>query len=717
MIAQSCKKKLPGILSKILNMKESGSGGNAASNTSETSRELDGGPSRIFSSKDSKISGQDTLNNSLMEPKVGMLFNSEEQVFDFYNLYAKRKGFSVRKGHLSRRKDGSIRDRHYLCSNEGTRQEHRTHITKKPRAIERTNCLARIELKVTRDNIWTISKYIDEHNHPLASPNKIHMLRSHRAKFPPHRAFISESDYIGIKPAQTSGAEAENVHGGDSSVFLYKNHSYYLLQSNRTRDLEKGDPQFLLDFLKAKQSEDPTFSYAVQLDEKDRPTNFFWTDARSVFDYGCFGDSVLFDTTYRASTYDIPFAPFIGINHHKQIVIFGAALLLDETIESFTWLFKTFMAAMSGKQPRTILTDQCTAMSKAISTLMPETYNQLCLWHILENAPKVIPHIFGRDPSFEKDFENCLFEYFSDIDFFKAWENLMSKYSLMNVSWLEDLYAAREKWSLLYCKNSFCATMASKEWRETMDNNFKMLFYRKLPPSKFMVQYHRALYQLREKEFAEDHDSGLSRSALLADVPTLVEAAESYTKAIYKDFEEEYKSQLACLCEPVGIEGNIYTFRVSIPQKRSLGLVEFDSSNVSVTCSCKKFESMGILCMHALKVLNYNNILHLPARYVMKRWTRRAKDGVYSEQRVDDGGQDDAFDLHYSRVVRKAIAVAVKSAFSKEALELVEHRLDRCMAETENTLPNALPDKQLEDAMIAHNLQQNAVAEANNLLF
>lgn len=700
-------------------MKESISGGNSVSIASDPSRELDGGAGK-FVSKEEKLTGgslaQEGVNNSQLVPEVGMIFNSEEQAYDFYNSYAKGKGFSVRKGHLSRRKDGSIRDRHYLCSNEGARQEHRTHITKKPRAIERTNCLARIELKVTRDNGWTISKFIDDHNHPLATPNKIHMLRSHRAKFPPHRAFISESDYVGIKPAQTCGSQVENTRcAEESAVFLYKNQSYYLLQSNRSRDLEKGDPQFILDFLKAKQSEDPTFCYAVQLDEKDRPTNFFWTDGRSIFDYSCFGDSVLFDTTYRPSNYDIPFAPFIGINHHKQIVIFGAALILDETIESFYWLIKTFLEAMSGKQPKTILTDQCASMSKAIAMSMPETYHQFCLWHILENAPKIIPHIFSRDPSFQRDFENCLCEGFSEVDFCKSWENLISKYSLTKDPWLEDLYASREKWSLVYCKNSFCATMTTKEWRDTMDNSFKMLFYRKLPPSKFMVQYHRALNQLREKEFHEDLESKVCKSALLADIPTLLEAAESYTRAIYKDFEEEYKSQLACLCEPIGIEGNVYTFRVSIPQKRSFGLVEFDSSNVSVACSCKKFETMGILCMHALKVLNYNNILHLPTRYVLKRWTKHAKDGAATDGRLiaDD---EAVLDLHYSQVVRKAIAVVVKSAFSKEALELVERRLDRCMEETENTMPNAQPDKQLEDVIIVHNLQQNAV-EANNLLF
>ena len=48
-------------------------------------------------------------------------------------------------------------------------------------------------------------------------------------------------------------------------------------------------------------------------------------------------------------------------------MIFGVALLYGETSESFEWLFKTFLYAMSGKRPTTIFTDQDPAMAKAIS--------------------------------------------------------------------------------------------------------------------------------------------------------------------------------------------------------------------------------------------------------------------------------------------------------------------------------------------------------------
>jgi zinc finger SWIM domain-containing protein 3 len=90
--------------------------------------------------------------------------------------------------------------------------------------------------------------------------------------------------------------------------------------------------------LKRKQSEDPTFFYAMQIDKEDgRIANFFWADCQSIMDYACFGDAVSFGNTFQTNMFEMPFAPFIGTNHHKQTIIFGAALLFNETVESFVW--------------------------------------------------------------------------------------------------------------------------------------------------------------------------------------------------------------------------------------------------------------------------------------------------------------------------------------------------------------------------------------------
>jgi FAR1 DNA-binding domain/MULE transposase domain len=277
---------------------------------------------------------------SKLEPEVGMVFCSEHQAYQFYNKYAHSKGFSVRKGHLGRRKDGTIWNRYFLCSNQGARQKHCTHVTRKPRDAVRTNCMARIEFKVTPDNTWVVSKVIYEHNHPLVRPHKAHLLRSHRRAQDTLEVLLEEAQ------------DFENI------VFALKDQTGSL-HTNRMRELEKGNVQFLLDFLNAKKLEDPCFFYSVQLDDREQPANFFWADSRSILDYSYFGDVLLFDTAYRCDDKnELSIAVFLGINHHKQVVVFGTALLLDETTESFVWLFKTFLEAMSGKQPKTIFTDE-----------------------------------------------------------------------------------------------------------------------------------------------------------------------------------------------------------------------------------------------------------------------------------------------------------------------------------------------------------------------
>lgn len=130
--------------------------------------------------------------------------------------------------------------------------------------------------------------------------------------------------------------------------------------------------------MKHKQIEDPLLIYSVRVDNEDKMTNFFWVDGMSVVDYSYFDDVVCFDSTYQTNRYSRPFAPFVGVNQHRQTVLFSAGLLLNENIELFIWPFKTFLHTMSGQAPKTILTDQSAAMAKTISLVIPQTQHRLC---------------------------------------------------------------------------------------------------------------------------------------------------------------------------------------------------------------------------------------------------------------------------------------------------------------------------------------------------
>ena len=102
-------------------------------------------------------------------------------------------------------------------------------------------------------------------------------------------------------------------------------------------------------------------------------TNTFWADARSRLDYNYFGDVVCFDPTYGTNKYGMPFIPIVGVNHCLQTILFGCALILDETESSFVWVLEMWMKAMQGNHPKVILTDQDSAITGAIVYVLPTT--------------------------------------------------------------------------------------------------------------------------------------------------------------------------------------------------------------------------------------------------------------------------------------------------------------------------------------------------------
>ncbi|RYR34470.1 hypothetical protein Ahy_A10g049390 [Arachis hypogaea] len=67
------------------------------------------------------------------------------------------------------------------------------------------------------------------------------------------------------------------------------------------------------------------------------------------------------------------------VNHHGQSTLLGCALIKNEDIESFKWLFQCWLRCMGGNAPKEILTDQCASMKRAIEACMPTTIHCWCI--------------------------------------------------------------------------------------------------------------------------------------------------------------------------------------------------------------------------------------------------------------------------------------------------------------------------------------------------
>ena len=262
-----------------------------------------------------------------------------------------------------------------------------------------------------------------------------------------------------------------------------------------------------------------------------------------IFDYGHFGDVVTFDTTFRTNKECRPFGIFVGFNHYRETVIFGAALLYDETASSFQWLFETFLKTMCGKKPKTIFTDQDAAMAKAISLVMPDTYHCLCVWHIMQNAMKHLGHLFKEGSEFSKRFNACIFDYKTEEELFTHWEALLNDYDPLREGWLPSIFTLKEKWAKAYIKKVFSAGMRSTQLSESLNADLKNYLKVDLDIIQLFTHFERVLDDKRYKEWEAEYNCQHKLPRLkMKKAGMLVQASKLYTLKFLKNSRRSTKN-------------------------------------------------------------------------------------------------------------------------------------------------------------------------------
>jgi hypothetical protein len=103
-----------------------------------------------------------------------------------------------------------------------------------------------------------------------------------------------------------------------------------------------------------------------------------------------------------------------------------------------------------------------------------------------------------------------------------------------------------------------------------------------------------------------------------------------------------------------------------------------DPADQTNTCSCGQFNRIGILCAHALKVLDVMNITSIPEQYILKRWTREARSGTVQDNQgrnIIENPKLDAI-FCYKNMTRKFLNLAHRAASHPRCVLLVNEALD-----------------------------------------
>ncbi|KAK1670173.1 hypothetical protein QYE76_058332 [Lolium multiflorum] len=337
---------------------------------------------------DDEVQSTPVSQTEVQTPYPGMIFDSWDEAKMHYNRYAKKIGFSI-KCSTSKNStiDGQKDKQMFVCNKNGKNED----INMQEAA------------PVSMIKKFSLKKY----------------LRSHKGIPKEERDFVKLFHKVNLSAGRVMRIMGE-VYGGLANVpYDAKSVSNFMATINEDQT-HKDMSKLLSHFAKIKK-EDPDFYFNLHTDHADKVDRIFWVDGPAIAAYKNYSDCLSFDTTYMTNMYNMPFAPFIGINRYCQSIQLGCGFLKNENVESFEWLFQEFLEAMGGLQPQNFITDQDAAMRSAILAVFPNCCHRNCRWHIMQNAQAVLGNFLSKHEELRQEL-NAIIDYSMSVDEFETRE-------------------------------------------------------------------------------------------------------------------------------------------------------------------------------------------------------------------------------------------------------------------------------------------------------
>src|SRR3954451_19376217 len=181
-----------------------------------------------------------------------------------------------------------------------------------------------------------------------------------------------------------------------------------------------------------------------------------------------------------------------------QNILFAQALLVDESKQSHSWLFRQIIEG-TGIHPTVIITDSDPAVDAAVKEVFTTTYPVHCAFHITQNLHKNLRKPLGDQyEKFLKDFykyRNSLIQ----TTFQNRFAKLIEDYS-QSQCYLEGLYKSKEYWAHSYTNFRFTGGMIASSRVESVNACIKrMLFNSDISLCELMFEIHKLLDEQDKK--------------------------------------------------------------------------------------------------------------------------------------------------------------------------------------------------------------------------
>ncbi|XP_071734227.1 protein FAR1-RELATED SEQUENCE 5-like [Rutidosis leptorrhynchoides] len=360
----------------------------------------------------------------------------------------------------------------------------------------------------------------------------------------------------------------------------------------------------------------------------------------SKMNYKEFGDIVSFDATYGTNRYNMRFVPITGIDNHKKLVIFGAALLSRETIDSYKWFIDCILKTFS-TEPDLVTTDQDPAVLEAVAEKFKTTKHRLCMWHISQKLKDKVGYILIED--FELD----------------------------GAKWFDNMYAIMEMWIPCFFRDvPMNGLMRTSSLSESENSFFSKCKNKHSNLVDFFSRFDVAMD--KQHHNARLIDSQMeSRSIKCRTVKPIELQARDVCVA---DGDDELKK----ICE--------VQEKFIPPRKKLIYKISFHSVSGEAHCSCLLFNREGRLYRHIFHVYEINDIFKIPKQHILRRWTRDASESL-NVIFASVNYHSDAY-LITKHLINTFRRVVSNCKNDKEILQLFSDRFDGFVKEFAHSIPD-----------------------------
>ncbi|XBJ07463.1 hypothetical protein VPH35_012976 [Triticum aestivum] len=284
-----------------------------------------------------------------------------------------------------------------------------------------------------------------------------------------------------------------------------------------------------------------------------------------------------------------------------------------------------FLESNSGIAPKLIMTDEDQSMRIRIEQVFPNTMHRLCMWHILMKLTEKVGTTMKNNPDFHERFMSCVWGSETPSEFESQWCSIISDFGLADNTWLQEKYESRNSWIPAYFMETHLGGILRTTSRSESENAFFRHFAnRNLALIEFWVRFETALEEQRQKELQEDNASLHTLPMLKTCWSIESHGRDVYTHEVFAEFQcQVVAARDYCHVKSIVQVGEVRTIGIS-SKSGKVRVVSFNTSTKAAHCSCRMFESLGIICRHIIVVLRNEGCDEIPSQYVLHRWTKMA---------------------------------------------------------------------------------------------